>query len=251
MTWNSTEYKRYTTVSLDATEEQQAAALVKLAHSEVKSAIGRALLARDLHAKGWKVSESAQAMGISGQTVSRDAARGEILWQCGPDNVESVWLWLKTVPNGDQITALMDAVTAAPEDRRASLVRETGTRAKVAKRLGDKATPERIDIVTHALMTDGQNLPAQVERAIPGVCKRLEIPLPAPAKRGQSASNSADRKADVPTFDAAMRVALDAIAQVYIGADKDPIALTTGQAKLLGDLAEAVARLMDDSKVAV
>lgn len=251
MTWNSTEYKKYTTVSLDATADQQGAAFVALTAKALTTEIGRALLARDLHAKAWTISESAQAMGISGQTVSRDATKGEIIWHCGPRNVENAWQWLKKVSYGDASTSLMNAVIAAPEDQRANLVRETGTRAMIAKRLGDNATPERVDIVAHAMMTDGQNLPAQVERAIPGVCKRLDIPLPAPVKRGQSASNSADKKADVPTFDAAMRVALDAIAQVYIGADKDPIILTTGQAELLGDLAEAVARLMDEANVAV
>lgn len=197
--WNQAEFKKATGADLTANAEQLEAAFIKLTKRSAHTETGRALLARRLMEHNWTGSDAAQAMGISKSTVSRLAARGRILWLCGPGETELVWMAIEAIGYGDPLVALADVLEAmSPSDlaARRAVVLRTSHYNVVAKRLGNKTTPEKVNAIVDRIQANGHQSPLAVAAAIPATATALEIELPKAKRQTKAADKSAEK---VPT----------------------------------------------------
>ena len=195
--WSAAQFKKVTGVAPEASTEAMEAALMKKHHATLTNEIAVAMLCYRLTCLQWKGSEAASVVGLSTSTVSRKANQGAVLWACGEDQAETVWLWVKPM-TGDPLTKLssdLDSIQAthdeSAEQRRTAFVIQSGRWATVAARLGDNATEDRTQAICAALADAGHTLPVAVAKAIPGIASGMEIPLPPPKKRSAGPNDDA------------------------------------------------------------
>lgn len=252
MSFTPDAFKKATGVDLDADTPTMLKGLANKVKATTQSQIATALIVRTLIVEhSFNVTESAEAHGLSVTAASLAGKRGQVMWETGPDSILPVWNALQVIPS-KALTALVETLQGmtTPADRVAYVVR-LGVSTAVSVRLGENATPKRIDDMTNTLMSEGHRSPVAAKKAAAGIAKRLNIPLPV-AKRPGTASGKADSKADIPTFDATGIAFLEAIRKAVEGADEDnPVMLTAAQSKIADDVMQALAALIDVAKVAV
>lgn len=247
----SAAFRKVTGVDMNADTAALEKGLAAAVRKTTASEIATALLVRELVARGWKVTESAEKVGLAQSAASLAGARGAILWETGPESIEIVWANVKALP-AKALTDLGDTLRAMTTVKdRADYVIRLGQRKVATDRLGTNGTPERIDALTDSLLSDGHRTPVTGRKAAAGVAERLGIPLPKVERKG-AAGKATERKADIPTFDAAALAFLAACEQAHNGADDDhPVELTPEQAALLDKVIAAAVALSEIAKVHV
>lgn len=253
MSFTNEAFKKVTGVSRDADETELVKKLGDAVRATVKSQIATALIVRMLVVEhSWKVNEAAPRVGLSASQAGTMGKRGRVLFECGPGQINLVWSALQAIPSStiDSLVETLQGMTS--DDDRTAYVIRLGVRSTFADRLGTNSTEERLDAMTDAALSDGHRTPVAAKDAAAGLAERLSIPLPKKERKGAAGAAAGGTGADVPTFDAALRMVLSAIAQAQDGADADhPVEITPEQAALVDETLAALVAFADIAKVRV
>jgi hypothetical protein len=247
---NAADFRTLTGVELNATPDKLEKKLGEQVQKETASQIAIALIARTLIVEhSWKVASAAARVGLTQGQASTAGARGKVLYETGADSASIVWQTVRTL-SGKDLTEMAETLQAMTgEEARTALAIRVGVRKVVVGRLADNATPETIDALTDEILADGHRTPTAARGVIDGIATRLGIELPKSQQSGPrpgSSSNSADEKADIPTFDQALMGALAAVKRVHEGtSDEYPLTLTSVQASLVDTLMTELLAIMD------
>lgn len=191
------DYKTLTGYAVeDKTEAQLVEAIGRKINQETTAAIATALLAYYLiEVRNYKVAEAADALDVTSGYMSLAASRGRVLHLAStPTTAHTVWAQVRAL-SAKETQDMCATLTAKTDGQRAEHLRDHVTRQEVAKRLGDNATPEKVDAIAEAITSAGTVTPKAIRKAIPAVAEAHEVALPEPSKRSGSTDNANNEKA--------------------------------------------------------
>ena len=198
---STADYKTLTGIAVEEKTEAQIVAQMRTKlQSQTDAAIACALLAHYLlDVRNYKVSEASKELEVTDGTVSAYAAKGQVLHLAAtPTTARTVWAQVSAL-SLPRVREMAQTLMAKPDTQRADVLQTTTTREAIAARLGDTATPEKVDAIAEKITSAGIVLPKKVREAVASIATELEIPLPKQERAG-AAGASVDRAADkVPT----------------------------------------------------
>lgn len=241
------DYKTLTGLQIEAsTEGQIIAQMRKKLGTQTDAAIATALLAHYLlDVRNYKVAEAAQELDEQSGTISKYAARGHVLHLAATTTTaRTVWAQVSSMSLPDA-RAMAQTLIATPDTARADKMTAQVTRSAVAKRLGEEATPEKVEAIAERITEAGTVHPRKIAQAIPAVAESLEISLPEPSRPGSTDSANDGKAAKVPTPAEALSMLERFEADREQGSDADaPFQVTDEEAGTLVAVATVAARIL-------
>lgn len=247
-------YKTLTGLALDtATDAQIVAQIGKKLRAETSAAIATALLAHHLlDVRSYSVKEAAQALDVDPGYLSAAAARGHVVHLAATDTTAAtVWAQVRSMSLPDT-RSMAQALIAQAAEKRGDHLRDSVTRAEVAKRLGDNATPEKVDEIAQRITDAGSVTPKTIRAAIPAVAESVGVSLPKQNRSGTPDQVTVDKASKVPTFTEALSMFERANLDRMEGSDDEaPYALTDEEAgAVVALIAQGFGALMRAGRVA-
>ena len=244
---NHADYKTLTGIEVEAkTEAQIIAQMRNKMQSQTDAAIACALLAHYLlDVRNYKVSEAAKELEVTDGTVSAYAAKGQVLHLAATTTTaRTIWAQVSAL-SLPRVREMAQTLMAKPEANRADVLQTATTREAIATRLGDHATPEKVDAIAKQITDAGIVLPKKVRDAVASVATELGIELPKQTREGSPAA-AADRKSDtVPTPAAALDMLEKFEQDRTQGSDaENPFSITDEEAGTLLAVATVAARIL-------
>lgn len=241
------DYKTLTGLAIEgSTDGQILAHMRKKLGAETDAAIATALLAHYLlDVRNYKVNEAAQELDEQPGTISKYAARGHVLHLAAtPTTARTVWAQVSSMSLPDA-RAMAQTLIATPDTQRADKMTNQVTRAAVAKRLGEEATPEKVEAIAEKITDSGTVHPRKIAQAIPAVAEALEISLPEPTRPGATDSANDGKAAKVPTPAEALSMLEKFEQDREQGSDDEtPFQVTDEEAGTLVAVATVAARIL-------
>ncbi len=247
-------YKALTGLALDsATDAQIIAQMGKKLRAETSAAIATALLAHHLlDVRNYSVKEAAAALDVDAGYLSAAAARGHVLHLAATDTTAAtVWAQVRAMSLPDT-RAMAQTLIAKGADDRADHLRDSVTKTEVAKRLGEHATPEKVEEIAQRITDAGSVTPKTIRAAIPAVAESLGVELPKQTRGGTPDNVTKNAAEKVPTFGDALSMIERANLDRIEGSDEDaPYTLTDEEAgALVAVIASAAGSLVRAGRVA-
>lgn len=241
------DYKALTGIAVEEKSEAQILSQMRTKlQSATDAAIACALLAHYLvDVRNYKVSEAAKELEVTDGTVSAYAAKGQVLHLAATTNTaRTVWAQVSAL-SLPRVREMAQSLMAKPDTARAAILQNTTTNEAIAARLGDTATPEKVEAIAEKVNAAGIVLPKKVREAVASIASELNIPLPK-QERKESAGNTADRKPEqVPTPEQALTMLERFERDREDGSDSEtPFAVTDKEAGALVALAVVAARIL-------
>lgn len=248
MSFTPEQFQKVTGVQIDATTEQFVAAVKKKVTKTAEEEIATALLLdRLVTVHGWKISEGAAHVGLSGGQASTLAHRGSIVHATGYASRIEVWAALRSLATDKATLSEIrdDVIALLTEEDRTAHVQRLAVGKIVASRLGESSKPETVTALLDALMTEGYRSPVQAKAALPGIAKRQGIVLPKQQRKPRpGAETVAGRLTFVQALDAARQAITERLTH------EDGASLTPAEAAAVESLMAALMRIDEEATVA-
>lgn len=204
----------------EKTETQLIAEVIKRQSKMTDNASQIAVIAYVLiEHRGFKTTEAAKELDYSVSTISAYSNKGKALVTAKITEtvpIRTAWAQLGALA-AERVTSLCSDMVGA--ENPAQMIEIASMTTIIAGRLGDLATPEKIEAIRENLVEQGIVLPARVRAAVAVTAKSLEITLPAPTKRE---SNTDEKKAETaPTTPRALTALVEFEQDRMEGSDEE------------------------------
>lgn len=225
--------------SLTDTDDETLYATVKAQEATIRrSGIASAVIVHFLaEVRGHTLGEIAKNTGLTPDACTKYHRRGAILSLLagapgGQSALETAWSQLAGI-GSKALMELAGTLTSAPVAKRPALVMDASVRPVVSARLGESATPERIDAIMSGLADDGIVTGKAAKDRVAAVAERLDIALPKVVREA--------RESEAPSFVAWLNSGPKAVADFWRGVDAEhPAALTDADATTLREVIDAL-----------